>query len=224
MSPDELWAYDITTNAWSQVDDGTGTAPPERSTGKGPAAGGVTHSPLRLYFYGNNAHNDMWYYENLPSSSPSPSPSPSPTPVASPTPASVAGDPVSYFRGKRYEFGLPDGMSLLLKTPDMELWGQPFYGMMGEQWIEKLSVRSKDAEVALVEIRPDIVFLRSQPSFGFFCHHRCDHSRNLLQASPADSEPLQPPAQQRTFLGSKPYLNLYPKPQNPKTATLCLKS
>ena len=162
MSPDELWSYDIATNAWSQVDDGTGTAPPERSTGKGPAAGGVTHSPLRLYFYGNNAHNDMWYYENLPSSSPSPSPSSSPTPVASPSPASVAGDPVSYFRSKRYEFGLPEGMSLLLKTPDMELWGQPFYGMMGEQWIERLSIRS------LVEIRPDIVFYDPSRRLGSF--------------------------------------------------------
>jgi len=38
----------------------------------------------------------------------------------------------------------------------MELWGKPFHGMMGEQWIGSLSVRIADEEVVLVEIKRDI--------------------------------------------------------------------
>ena len=154
MNPDELWYFDIQTLSWTQVTDGTGTGiPAERAWSKGPGMGGVTHSPLRLYFYGGSGYNDVWYYTLPTVASPSPSPSP----------ASVVGDPVSYFRGKRWEFSLPPCMSLLLKVPDMELWGQPFYGLMGEQWIEHLSVRAGGAEVASIRIKRDIVLHQVSP-------------------------------------------------------------
>ena len=165
MSPDELWSYDITTNSWTQLQDGTGTGivSPERDTAKGPAMGGLSHSPLKLYFFGPSGsfptENDLWSYA-LPDISTTSTPSPSP----SPSPASVVGDPVSYFGGKRFEFVLPPCMSLLLKMPDMELWGQPFYGLMGEQWIERLSIRSGAQEVAMVKIKPDIALFESKRS------------------------------------------------------------
>ena len=83
---------------------------------------------------------------------------------------SVEGDPVTYFGTQRMEFVLPDGISSLISTPDMEIRVKPFYGVTGEQWIGDIAVYSLSAHsahlVARVSIKKDIALFESSSSWS----------------------------------------------------------
>ena len=66
--------------------------------------------------------------------------------------------------GERVEFRLSACLTTLIKTPDMELLGEPFTGLLGEQWIGKVAVRgSHSGLAALIEIKRDIALYQWRP-------------------------------------------------------------
>jgi len=69
------------------------------------------------------------------------------------------GDPVTYRGAHKIEFSLQlDVLSLLLVTPDLQLFAEPMAGLGAEQWIRRIVVNNRAGKTIMdVSIRPDIV-------------------------------------------------------------------
>jgi hypothetical protein len=72
-----------------------------------------------------------------------------PTPAP---PASVQGDPVTYYQGRKIEFGLPRGVyTPMLQMPDVSVFATPLQGEGMDQWIRCVAVSAADG-VLLVRV------------------------------------------------------------------------
>ena len=148
----DLWSYDPQSDSWSQLDNGSGAF---TARFRLRAAWDATNN--MLYIHGGGASgsvaSDLWSYQVTAT-----------TTTTTAGSGSVVGDPVTYFGGKRVEFRLPQCLTTLIKTPDMELLGEPFTGLQGEQWIGKVVVRdSHGGLVAVIEIKRDIALYQARP-------------------------------------------------------------
>eukprot|EP00930_Biecheleria_cincta_P039799 TRINITY_DN27323_c0_g1_i1.p1 TRINITY_DN27323_c0_g1~~TRINITY_DN27323_c0_g1_i1.p1 ORF type:complete len:559 (-),score=60.77 TRINITY_DN27323_c0_g1_i1:42-1718(-) len=69
------------------------------------------------------------------------------------SPASVSGDPITWFGNRKAEFDLPfNELTMLLRMPDLEIFAAPFLGSRKEQWIGRVVVKSTETGANLIQV------------------------------------------------------------------------